>query len=294
MAWCRAPGDGRRAVKISWIHSLGPGAASYRYRAQIPAEQVHRFTEIHCSLNAGVADVVVFAKPMPDDLQTIRMARNDGARVVVDFCDDHFDHPTLGPVYRDMAKQADIITCPTGTMGARIYAATGRESVTIGDPYEMPLIPPHADGPKTIWFGHQRNLPEITKWFKRIDMSNFMLVTGETTKVQGYIPWSVENLITALSEANTALLPVSEGGEYKSPNRLVNALRAGCFVVTKNVPAHKEFREFVWTGGLETGLKWFRAFESDLNDRVLAGQAYIEKYSPERIGAQWAQLIASL
>jgi len=281
-------------VKVSWIHSLGPGAASYRYRAQMPAEQVERIAGHECSLNAGAADVMIFAKPMPDDLATAKMAKNDGVRVVVDFCDDHFAHREIGETYRRMANVADIITCPTATMGARIYAATGRESVTIGDPYEMPLIPPHADGPKTIWFGHQRNLPEIMHVFERIDMANFMLVTGETTKVKGYIPWSVENLTTALSEANTAILPVMDGGEYKSPNRLINALRAGCFVVTKGVPEHKEFREFVWTGGLETGLKWFRAFESDLNDRVLAGQAYIEKYSPERIGAQWAQLISSL
>lgn len=280
-------------MKVSWIHSLGAGAASYRYRAQMPAEYVSQAINCQCYLTDIMSDVMVFAKPMPGDLATAKMAKSDGARIVVDFCDDHFAHRDFGPVYREIAKLADIITCPTAMMGARIYAATGRESVTIGDPYEMPLIPPHADGPKTIWFGHQRNLPEILPWFKRIDMANFMLVTGETTKVKGHIPWSVENLTTALSEANTAILPAT-GGDYKSPNRLINALRAGCFVVTKDVPAHKEFREFVWTGGLETGLKWFRAFESDLNDRVLAGQAYIEKYSPERIGAQWAQLIASL
>jgi hypothetical protein len=116
----RACGDHEGSgVKVSWIHSLGPGAASYRYRAQMPAEQVERITGHKCSLNAGAADVVVFAKPMPDDLQTIRMVKNDGARVVVDFCDDHFDHPTLYAVYRDMAKQADIITCPTGASDSR-------------------------------------------------------------------------------------------------------------------------------------------------------------------------------
>ena len=273
-------------MNIAFIHQGGPDMASYRYRAEMPAKH------LGAKLNDGLADVVVFSKPVPADLDIARMARNDGCKLVVDFCDDHFQHEVLGPIYVEMANLANRITCPTVGMRERIRNSTGMDAAVIPDPYEMPLLEPHANGENTLWFGHQRNIGEIVPWFKRIDMGKFNAVTGQNNVLTGYTPWSVENMQSALAEANTVILPSKD--QCKSANRLINAIRSGCFVVAKDVPAHKEFREFVWVGKMETGLRWFKVFQADLNDRVKAGQAYIEKYSPERIGDQWKTLMATI
>jgi hypothetical protein len=75
---------------------------------------------------------------------------------------------------------------------------------------------------------------------------------------------------------------------------MVNAIRAGCFVVAMAHPAHREFRDVAWVGDFTTGLNWTHYFKDELNDRVRAGQQYIERFSPKSIGAQWQQVIEVL
>jgi hypothetical protein len=97
-----------------------------------------------------------------------------------------------------------------------------------------------------------------------------------------------------LQESQIVLLPTRAGVEYKSANRLVNAIRAGCFPVCGALPSYKEFRKVAWVGKFETGLQWAKAMKDELNDRVKEGQAYIEKFSPESVGKLWEQALEAL
>lgn len=264
---------------VSFIHGWADSSASYRYRAKMPAEQ------IGASINDLTADVLVFSKPQASDIQAAREGRSLGQKIVVDYCDDHFDHKTLGPVYLAMADLADYAVVPTEEMRKRVPGAC-----VIPDPYEYPEASPHADGDNLIWFGHQVNLPAIVP---HKNLPNLTIVTGP-----GYlntVEYSYESLKAELLKANIALFPKIKGDDYKSPNRVINALRMGVFPICDRHPAYVEFKRFLWASDVPTGLRWAKEFRSELNGLVEQGQDYIRhKYSPETVGALWADLLGSI
>lgn len=276
-------------MKIAWIHRGGPMAASYRYRAMIPAVELKKRGH-ETQINGGEADVVVFAKPSEIDVQGAENCKREGLKVVVDLCDDHFAHKTLGKVYREIVQHADLVTCPTKYMAGVIKSITGKDAEVIADPYEFPYTEPHAVGEKFLWFGHQINLPDIQKWFKHLQGLDLTLVTGSTDKVHHTL-YTPEVLQQKLAESNVVLLPVSNG-LYKSANRMVNAIRMGCFVVAESHPAHEEFKQMMWVGHLYTGLNWIKAQREDLNALVSQAQEHVEKhYSPKAIADRWEEVL---
>lgn len=260
--------------------------ASYRYRSLIPCQELNK-QGIDAKVNEGEADTLIFSKPLAVDVPIARESKSQGVKVIVDFCDDHFSHQDLGNLYREMAFLADVITCPTKEMQSRIFNCVSKESVVIPDPYECEEYKPHADGDKKLWFGHQRNLVEILPYLDKYPMT---VCTGETDKLTDYVKWSVESQEICLRKANWVVIP--SAGNYKSPNRLINSLRMGCFPIVGLNDSHKEFRKFCWVGNITTGLNWAKAFQSDLNELVKEGQEYVGKhYSPEKIGSCWKDVI---
>ena len=274
--------------KYVFIHRGGPEMASYRYRAMMPAAQVGG------TVNGGDAQVLIFSKPTPDDLVLAKDNKEHGVKIVADLGDDHFNHAIWGPIYREMVRLADCVVTPTNNMAARIKTYTGRTvDAVIADPYEEALQPPHANGAeKYLWFGNPVNLKDLTQWKPHLKDLDLTIVKTSNHKLEfDYLTWSPEVQTAQLGKANVVILPTRKGAEYKSANRLVNAVRAGCFVVASTHPSATEFRRFIWAGSFVTGLQWAKYFKDELNDMVREGQAYCEKFSPENIGTQWAQVL---
>lgn len=279
---------------ITFIHQL-THSATYRYRSEIPAKEVSRINGYTAKVNEGTADILVFSKPLETDLTMAEAAKEEGCKIVVDFTDDHFRKRTAGKMYTSMAQFADVLVCPTKVMQERLKEVLNREAVVIPEPYEFEELPPHADGDKFLWFGNKQNLPGLVQWQPYIQDLDLTVVTAQNDKWPDYLPWSLETMKEQLAVRNIVLLPTMKGAEYKSANRLVNSIRTGCFAVCQDHPAYEEFRQFAWVGNFATGVKWSKAFRSDLNDIVRAGQDYIrDRYSPETIGKQWATLFDSL
>lgn len=280
-------------MNIVWVHRLGPQMASYRYRAQIPADEVAQYNGFKTSINEGDADVVVFSKPLPEDLEVAEKAKSEGTKIVVDMGDDHFTD-IEAPTYHKFAGIADAIVTASNVMRGRIYDYTKRDAVVIPDPYEQEEVEPHAEGDDFLWFGHVRNFPEIQSVLHLLGDRKLRLVSGPKEMPQ-VIPWSPQNINKAFRLSNIVLLPTKQGSEYKSPNRLLNSIRAGCFPVCMTHPAYLEFQHMVWVGHFPTGLKWIEAFKSDLNGLVKEAQDYIrDRYSPREIGKQWAKFLGSI
>ncbi len=279
-------------LNVVWVHQRDQ-LASYRYRAEMPSKEVAKHNGFKTAINNGDADIVVFSKPLHDNIEQAKKAKSEGAKVVLDIADDHFSD-SVAPTYRSMVEVADQIVCASPVMRARIYDYTKRDSVVIPDPYEEPECAPHADGDDFLWFGHVRNFPEMKSVLQFMGNRKLRIVSGPQPIPQ-VIPWSPENMTAALAQSNIVLLPTMRGGEYKSPNRLLNSIRAGCFPVCMSHPAYLEFRDLVWVGHFPTGLKWIDAFRSDLNGLVGQAQDYIrERYSPESVGKQWATFLEGL
>jgi len=276
---------------VVFMHRYGPTFASYRYRAEMPAEYL-RTHGYQANLNDGEAEILVLSKPTDDDLVLAKQAKAEGSKIVADICDDHFhSKPEL---YNGVCEIADQIVVASEIMLHRVKGYTGRDAAVIKDPYEFAESPPHAEGNDLLWFGHQRNLKELESVWNILQDRKLRVVSGPRP-IPNVIMWSPENIRAVLAVSNTVLLPTIKGREYRSENRLINAIRAGCFAVCMGHPAFDVFRKFVWVGNFPTGMRWLDANQHILNELVLEAQDYIrDRYSPETIGATWAELLDSV
>jgi len=276
------------ARSVTWLHRGGAEMASYRLRAQIPSAYCNDESRI----NATGADISVFAKPHPNDLEVLRQINARGAKTVVDICDDHFKHPQLGELYEAMAREAHAVVCPTAEMARRIRIYAERDAQVIPDSWEN-RGQPHADGNKFLWLGHQSNLKEILPYHAMLKKYDMTYCTGPNDLIE-CVPWSTAAQEQLLRESNIVLLPNAEE-TYKSPNRLINAIMAGCFVIGSKIVINKEFRHFCYLGPVKGGIQFSQAYRHELNALVREGQRYIRMhYSREQIGAQWNTLFASI
>ena len=273
---------------VTWLHRGGADMASYRLRAQLPSA----YCKHESRLNALGADITVFSKPHPDDLPIFHHTKGRGAKVIVDICDDHFQHPQLGKLYEEMAREAHAVVCPTEEMARRIRRHAERDAQVIPDSWEQ-RGQPHADGNKFLWMGHQSNLKEILPYQQMLKPYDMIYCTGPNDLIK-CVPWSNSAQTQMLQQSNIVLLPSAEE-TYKSPNRLINAVMAGCFVIAGKNSVNREFRHFCYLGPVKGGLQFSQAYRHELNALVREGQRYIQMhYSPEQIGAAWDTLFDSI
>ncbi|MDP4302221.1 methyltransferase domain-containing protein [Leptothrix discophora] len=205
--------------RIAWIvEGLRPDGqgghtsplASHRYRVILPAEGLRDlghevdFIELDAWLASdrpAVADIVVIAKFLPGGdmaryqaraarlLDQARLARAQGAHVVADFNDDHFDHPQQGPYWRGLAEAAQVHVAGSTAMRARLMSACGRAAHVVGDPLGSPhgrvrvrrLSKPAGsrvrwwrageradDRLRLLWYGHPVNWAAMQAWLPRL------------------------------------------------------------------------------------------------------------------------------
>lgn len=281
---------------IVFIHRQGPDAASYRYRALEPAKHISRVNGFSCAINGGAADILVLSKPSLEDVVMMGEAKKEGCKVVADFCDDHFNNPSYA-FYKDVAKEADFVVVPTQVMADRVLEHTGKVAdAIIPDAYEEEESEPHADGEKVIWFGHNTNVKDLRPWMGNLKDWDLTVLTGPNLPEDARSrKWTKEAQTEELSKANIVFLPTRKGAEYKTNNRLLNSIRAGCFAICAQHPSYIEFKKMVWVGDPYTGLRWVKAFRSDLNGLVKEAQDYIrDRYSPATIGSMWAKAMEAV
>ena len=253
--------------RVSFIHWGDKTSASWRYRAKIVSEG-------WASLNDLTANTLIFAKPQANELMDMAKAKARGAWVIVDFCDDHFDWVH----YKEALRLADAVSCNTEVM-AKIIKEHGRDATVIGDPYEYPEEKPHCNGLNLLWYGHavnkhslERILPDLVGYNLRV-VSNF----------GGAIPWSHETMLEEFAKADIVLMPAT--AEYKSPNRAVEAIRQGCFVVSERDLGIPE----IYVGNIKEGIEWTQT--QNVNQRISKAQKFVtEEFSPKILIDKWKTL----
>jgi len=242
--------------------------ASYRYRAKIPAES------LGAKINDAGADVLIFSKPLPGDELIAEEAKGHGKTVVVDFCDDHFSTP----LYQAMVKMADAVVCST----LELAYLCPRSAFIVRDTYEFPEAEPHCNGDNLLWFGHKVNLHTI---------KDTGLPARIVCNAEGCIPWSLETMDREFARADIVLMPAT--AKYKSPNRTLEAIRQGCFVVAEPHPAINDFP--IYIGDMKEGIEWAKNNQSAANKMIRKAQRFItEKYSPATQASAWKNVLASV
>lgn len=272
-------------MRISFIHSGGESWASYRYRARRPAEA------LGASLNDPTADVLVFVKPVREDLETATAAQRRGARVVFDICDDHFGHD----IYRQMAHLADFVTCPTTTMATHLASYGIHQPIAVvPDPYEFEQLEPRGvpERPRLLWFGHALNLGSLVHVLPSLLDYPVEIVSNIPVPGYRFTPWSLQNLRDAFKRSDIVILPATV--PWKSPNRTVEAIRQGLPVVAAPTPALRDFPG-VYLGRIREGIETLIQEGERAAGRVREGQAWIEpRYSLETCAEAWREALAGV
>jgi uncharacterized Rossmann fold enzyme len=253
--------------RVSFIHWGDKNSASWRYRAKIVSEG-------WASLNDFTADTLIFAKPQANELMEMARAKARGAWVIVDFCDDHFDWVH----YQEALRLADAVSCNTNVM-ANIIKEHGRDATVIGDPYEYPEAKPHYNGLNLLWYGHAVNKHSLERILPDLEGYNLRVVSN----FGGAIPWSHETMLEEFARADIVLMPAT--AEYKSPNRTIEAIRQGCFVVSERdlgIP-------HIYVGNILEGIKWTQT--QDINSLISKAQKFVtEEFTPRILIDKWKTL----
>ncbi|MGE5098009.1 MAG: methyltransferase domain-containing protein [Betaproteobacteria bacterium] len=305
--------------------------ASARYRVLIPATHLARRGHAVqvMSLRPGEpppealdaqADVAIFAKSFsPSNERLAAHLRSRGIRVIVDYCDDHFEHPEHGAHFRRMAELATDVVASTQVLADSIRRHTGREASVITDPVEgprgTPRFEPKLPALRVVWFGHPTNLVSVID--KAGDLKalaqrmpvQFTLVTQRDPSAESLasgiaallpdrlqvqlLPWSLEGTWKVLQECDLVWIPVAneEGKMAKSPNRLLESMWAGRLVVADRMPAYEPFDDLMPLGqGLELGVAKALADPRGVEARLREAQRRIARHhSGFECGRLWAR-----
>ena len=318
-------------------------AASARYRVLIPGGVMRRQghdVKVHAAptdeaaaaaladrLGAGPGSVTVVSKTMWSKIvPCIERAKARGVRVVVDFCDDHFQTQGTTATQLSLARLADRVSVSTPALAATLRSVAGRDASVITDPFEgaagTPRFAPAPDTLRLMWFGHQSNLDtvpplllQLALWQagdarapRRID---FHVVTRLIPQLEAmlrpieqrmggrfgltFTEWTTAATWDALAACDAVVIPSLDNRTklVKSPNRVVESLRAGRFVVAHPLPAYRDFARHAWIGDdIPAGLAWARANADAAVARIEAGQAWVgEHYAPEALARRWLNLL---
>ena len=307
--------------------------ASVRYRLLTPASYLHRFGH-RCQLlriDQQVSDKVL-RQGLTTDLVVISKIREThalelglyakrlGSRLVVDMCDDKFAE-SEGTTYRRLCTAADLCIAATPHMAEVIRTETGRDSVVIEDPFEMPegmpRFAPQSDRLRLLFFGNITNLvplnemlPSLVKLGGQMPLSldiisgpefgwvgefaqrmrNFSAKHGKLLSIT-YTPWTPAAMRDSMQRCDAVIIPSNDEQPklVKSANRVVESLRSGRFVAAHPLPSYRRFADCVHLDSdVVRGLQWAVNNPQEALARIRLGQQKVARlYDPEIIGRQW-------
>ena len=174
---------------------------------------------------------------------------------------------------------------------------------------------------KLLWFGYPTNLDTLHLLMEQLlplaqqePMSIHVVsrqdsvaeeLCGELQAASGprirwsFTAWSLAEMRRALAATDLVVLPSKPADArkaVKSPNRLINALWAGRFVIAHPLPAYQEFAEFASIGDdIAAGVRWALEHPGEAMARIWRGQEYIDRnYSAAVAAREWEHAISAV
>lgn len=312
--------------------------ASIRYRVLIPMRELaargHDVTvlpvdseaQLDRLRNLGGVDVIVIWKfsEVPGLFQrVIEIAHAKGAKVAYDLCDDHFDHPTIGPLFMGSCRSADLVVASTPMLADTIATKTGRIARVVPESFEGPKAAarwaPSAGRLNLLWFGHSVNLdtiesviPKLVEYGAKRPLAFTVVTIAQIDLLSQfkqfnwrhrnrlslrYVEWSLEATWRELGATDVVVIPQNMSDRakiVKSPNRLIESIWAGRVVVASPIPSYVEFSQWaVLREEICEGLDWVLAHQETLEPRIKGGQDYIAaSHSPSVIADRWEDALS--
>ncbi len=296
-------------IKINFTTQGGVHLASHRMRMTKPAELLNLGTngKVEVTIKEKsdpTAQVNVFAKHFdPKNSFLAACSGPDfGYYSVIDICDNHF-HREYEQYYRDMCERCDAITCNSKNMQEEIFKETGKLARIINDPitFQKGEVK-HTETPKLIWYGHSSNLPPLMKWLEKLPTQVTVVsdVTINHPKVVS-VKWKPMVVEKLLDVHDIVLIPTTKfpWTKCKSPNRAVDALYAGKYVITDNKDIYGDLGDFIDIikdpEELLLAIDAYRMFPDNAKERIKKGQDFVEKtYQDSTIIDGWLAVLKDL
>ena len=297
---------------INYVTELSRAMASVRYRMTIPA------AHMSCDSYLGPypmldCNIHVFGKPLVNDVHWARQCKEYDRIVVWDCCDNHFRDKAdkdVKEAYLAMFEMADVITCPTENM-AKVIRDMGKEAHVIADPWGYDEVAPKPiewgdtseTRPKLMMFGNiasMNSMRRVVDELVKAGMEYKALIIGDTRYPWPEMPinqWSPKMMMEGFKASDIVVIPVESGdrSDVKSPNRMVDSIRQGKFVIAEPMPEYEQFSEWMYVGNITEGLKWAEKHKAELPELVRLAQLHVRNlYDPVAIGRQWENLYGSI
>ena len=259
---------------INWHIPFHPELASFRYRCLIPKMFLDHM---------DIGDVSVVAKDWVhiDEVKSLKRP------VVWDCCNDHFK---TRPYYREIAMWADAVIVPTVNMQRRVKEETGKDAFIVEDPYEFPLKEPAMPSGRAqnlFWYGHGNNLKSLKQAMPAFEGRNLRVICNDIE----YQQWTPKNMLENFDWCDVSVIPVRQdpASQAKSPNRMVEAIRQGRYVVANPLTSYEGYG--MWLGDLKKGLAWVDSHPEEALEAVRNAQKIVEvQHSPKVIAEQWKRV----
>ena len=308
------------AMNIRFFSSkIKSSRASHRLRGELTAKNLQAQGKAATALASfdGIDADTVFVALKHSQPEHLIEARNRGAVVVYDLCDNKFDEKEE---YLPCCLAADFITVNSEQMAVSVKEHTGRDSIVIPDPCERPELAPAFDNRQPIqllWFGSGASLKFVdwvTLWQRlerEIGNYHFTMVTAKAERITNkmkerqrrgvfsginfdkisILDWTWELQGEKMQDCDIVLMPVESQNhrtDTKSANRLIDGLISGKFVVTSPLASYVEFDAYTWQQDYIAGIKWAQAHPDQVLERIAQGQQYTKQnYSPNVIAQRW-------
>ncbi len=291
-----------------YVPDKNSARSSSRLRASIPAENYGKvISNIH-DIEDG--DIVVFSKK--SSIPEIQYVMNRDIKFIFDICDDQFKDPAYVNLFSYACSHCDLITVPSQTMKELAEYYTNKKVFITLEPYErerrQSFFSP-SDVLKILFFGSVDNFSAVP-WqdivnglasnnikFKLDAIINYQSMYNVNESFFQTHEWSFDKQTKLLDECDLVLLPFKNNSKNistKSPNRIVESINRGKFVVTNyGVDSYKDFKNFIFLDNydkLVDGIIWSLNNKEEVIQKIVDGQKYIDdNYSVDSVSETWKQ-----
>tara|TARA_Y100000592_G_scaffold60845_1_gene95101 strand:+ start:90 stop:1070 length:981 start_codon:yes stop_codon:yes gene_type:complete len=303
-----------------------PKRASQRFRGLVPLQHmlstdgyIDRVEE------ATKDDIVIMSKAI--EVKDFLYLKDKGIKFIFDICDNKWrigkDRQKNTAFMNAGCLHANLITTTSGELKQKILEETGKVALIVDDPFERvieePKFKPQKKNLNICYFGGRKSF-WLVNWEEVIAGLNYicgqlgmkytlncitqkhLLASKKIT--HHYYPdgpvvmyeWNYELQRELVSKSDFVLLPIPNDNplvfSYKSPNRVIDSIAQGRYVITTNgVTSYEQFGDFIGIGSLQKNIKWAMENPKGVISKIKEGQNYIQKYhSPEVIAKQWMDL----
>ena len=257
-------------------------------------------------------DIIVCAKII--DIPTLQYLIDNNIKYIFDICDDKWNKDK--ELYDFACKNANLVTTTCELLQSKIKQYTGKTAFIIPDPTEREQEEPKFDPKdhiKFVWFGGRKSFSlfdwdDVVASIKAVT-NNFSIhaITGKPEKASKRLNHLIENKILFMyqwdfdkqgqmvRDCDFVLIPLPPSMplvQVKSPNRVIDSIQQGRFVLTNDgVDSYKNLSDYIHLGSLKEGLKWALNNKEQVIEKIKQGQKYInQNHSPEVVGKKWLEI----